>query len=209
MTPTDPVPAEPEGAMKGWEGYVNYVPEEHQSRKVRLFKKSKSANEMDDSSAKYWSLTIDRRANWTNQVMKYASTGDPLGATGLQNMKFDKLEDAKGFCERQGWSYEVEEPLTVVSQEGKKQYAQNFLNYHVRTRREKMPPNELLNTQFFHREGRKSTWVNLKHTAFGKVPSKVVSGTQWTDPHPNNHKATDWYISALEHKQELARKLGK
>ncbi|GBG24534.1 NADH dehydrogenase ubiquinone iron-sulfur protein 4, mitochondrial [Hondaea fermentalgiana] len=209
VTPAEPKQATPPGAQKGWEGYVNWVPDGHKDRKVRIYKQSKNASQMEDDMTKYWSLNLDRRENWTNQLMKYASSGDPLGATGLQTLKFDKLEDATAFCERQGWKYEVDEPLLVVDQEGEKQYAQNFLNYHVRSRREKMPPNQLMNTQFFHREGRKPAWVNLKHSNFGKMPSKTVSATHWTDPHPNNHKATDWYMRALKDKQELARKLGK
>jgi len=201
----------PPGAQENVEELVAkwLPPHVMQDRSVRIFKQPKSAMEEGDQMTWYWSVELERRAQWTNQLMEYQSAGDPFDGLGLSRLMFRSAEEAVSFCKRNGFAYEVEEPPFKESFEGKNEYATNFLNEHVRTRRERLPPKSLMRREFAHKEKHKPTWVNLQHTDFGKTASKSVSQTHWTKQHPKNHKPSDWYNHSFKHRQELARKVGK
>mmetsp|Transcript_7743 Transcript_7743/g.24729 ORF Transcript_7743/g.24729 Transcript_7743/m.24729 type:complete len:168 (-) Transcript_7743:84-587(-) len=151
----------------------------------------------------------DNKQRWANQLMGYASSGNPLGSTGIRWLKFSRLEDAVNFAERQGYNYYVDQPNPRKSFEGEKLYALNFLNAHVRARRATWPKKDVCQTQFGHPERGTTAWVNLKHSSFGLNPSRTVSATEWSDPHPNKHTAKNWYRATLKQKQENARRVGK
>ena len=157
-----------------------------------------------------WNVELDNERQWVNTLMGYQSGGDPFANTGLRNVKFDTLKDAQDFCVRQGWEFDVDRKVEKPDFDGKKGYHQNFLNYHVATRRKRLPPKKFAKMQFDHPEGGKSCWVNLKHTDYGKTESKMVSQTHWKDEdHPNNHDAESWRYDTFEKKAELAKRLGK
>uniref|UniRef100_A0A7S2W1U9 NADH dehydrogenase [ubiquinone] iron-sulfur protein 4, mitochondrial n=1 Tax=Mucochytrium quahogii TaxID=96639 RepID=A0A7S2W1U9_9STRA len=200
----------PPGASIEQEHLNNHFPEEVlKDRTVRIFQRARNVMQSGNASANLWCIESDAKPRWNNMLMNYQSSADPIGQTGPRNLWFNSAEEAKNFATKMGFKYVVANTPRIHDFKEEKNYAHNFLNYHVRTRREKGSPRKLMKEQFGHKEGGKSTWVNLKHTPFGKKESKVTTNNLWSDPHPANHEATDWYMESLKAKQELARKLGK
>ncbi len=205
----DPEPM-PEVVAKDAVRYTNSMPESVQETlNVRIYKPARNIMQNTREDTIEWALDVDNQEKWNNQCMGYASSADPVGATGIRNLRFTRLEDAKTFCEKNGYKFQVDTPNPITEHYGDKIYAANFLSFHVRNRRAKMTPKQLIKSQYAHPESGKTCWVNLKHTPHGGEASKVVSGTQWSDPHPANHGAKDWHAKGLGKEQELARKLGK
>lgn len=199
-----------EGQLADADGVLSSVPEEfRKNRTMRVYKYMKNACEDTVDGTKYWKVEPENVPTWTNQLMQWASSGDAVAGTGPRDLRFDHLEDAEGFCKRQGYKYYVEQPPLVVSTEGKKQYATNFLFYHVQERRSKLPTKQF-KEQFAHPERLKPTWVNLKHSPFGKTPAKHVSKPHWVDEdHVAHHSAKDWYSTDIKFRQEVSRKVSK
>mmetsp|Transcript_3688 Transcript_3688/g.4118 ORF Transcript_3688/g.4118 Transcript_3688/m.4118 type:complete len:264 (+) Transcript_3688:205-996(+) len=194
---------------KGATGILSHTPTEQLTRKVRIFQQSR--NPMQSATHKYkpWSVQLENRPKWKNGLMGYASGADPLGASGLAQIRFESAEQAIDFVTKQGWDYEISRKTPKPSFEGKKQYAQNFLNYHVASRRARMAPKQFAKFQYDHPERGQTCWVNLKYTNYGDKESKMVSQTHWNPAHPNNHNASTWRYDNLKKAQELSRKLGK
>ena len=63
---------------------------------------------------------------WTNPLMGWSSTSDPLSNTHM-TLEFASSEDAARFCERNGWKYEVIQPKPSEAMfDSPKKYADNF-----------------------------------------------------------------------------------
>ncbi|XP_077570676.1 NADH dehydrogenase [ubiquinone] iron-sulfur protein 4, mitochondrial [Stigmatopora nigra] len=109
---------------------VTGVPEEHvKTRKVHIFVPAKTAMQSGVNSTKKWKMDFDTRERWENPLMGWASTADPLSNMVLS---FSSKEDAIGFAEKNGWSYEITDkrgPKPRV-----KSYGANF-SWDKRTRR--------------------------------------------------------------------------
>uniref|UniRef100_A0A7S3PFH5 NADH dehydrogenase [ubiquinone] iron-sulfur protein 4, mitochondrial n=1 Tax=Aplanochytrium stocchinoi TaxID=215587 RepID=A0A7S3PFH5_9STRA len=194
---------------KGASGVTAHIPEEQLKRKVRIYQQAR--NPMSSATHKYkpWSVQLENQPKWKNGLMGYASGADPLAASGLAQIKFETADQAIAFVTKQGWDYEIARKVPKPSFEGKKQYAQNFLNYHVANRRAKMSPKQFSKFQYDHPERGQTSWVNLKFSNYGDKESKMVSQTHWNPEHPNNHNASNWRYDNLKKSQELSRKLGK
>ncbi|KAI8475235.1 MAG: ETC complex I subunit conserved region-domain-containing protein [Monoraphidium minutum] len=54
-----------------------------------------------------WNVRFNPLQKWTNPVMGWTSTGDPMEACPEAALWFYTQEQAARFCERQGWAYEV------------------------------------------------------------------------------------------------------
>eukprot|EP00045_Choanoeca_perplexa_P022337 m.9150 g.9150 ORF g.9150 m.9150 type:complete len:162 (+) comp9372_c0_seq1:20-505(+) len=78
---------------------------------------------------KQWVLTWDTQERWTNPLMGWGSTADPMSNLDL---KFDNKEDAISFCNRKGWAFYVAEPN--VKKTIRKNYGNNF-SWDKRTRK--------------------------------------------------------------------------
>lgn len=78
-----------------------------------------------------WRLDFEVVGGWTNPLMGWASTGDPVNSL---NITFKAKEDAVRFAERHGYDYWVDEPKEDIFKA--KVYADNFkysptaLRYH-------------------------------------------------------------------------------
>lgn len=68
----------------------------------------------------------DQTNRWTNPLMGWTSTNDPLSNTHM-TLEFHTAEDAMRFCERNGWKYEVAQskPNKELNASPKK-YSDNF-----------------------------------------------------------------------------------
>lgn len=203
----------PPGAVKDYEKYQNGMPSEYcEGKMFRIFRPAQDCTQNFWIGSEHWEIEVDAPTEkWVNGIMQYIGTEDPHQAGGLRSLTFASKEDAVNFCERNGIQYYTEDFPLKDSQDGKIDYAANFLSHAVRARRARFTPKKLQKVQFSQRERGKDCWVNLKHTPYGKKESKTVSMTQWSDPHPNLHSenAKAWYASDLERKKELSRKLGK
>jgi NADH dehydrogenase (ubiquinone) Fe-S protein 4 len=65
---------------------------------------------------------------WSNPLMGWSSTGDPLSNTIVE---FSELEDAIAYCEKNQWNFEVEQPQTL--RRLSKSYGTNYA-WNKRTR---------------------------------------------------------------------------
>ncbi|OQR68789.1 NADH dehydrogenase-like [Tropilaelaps mercedesae] len=105
------------------------VPEEHiKNRMVRIFVPTRNAMQSGTANTHKWQIEFENRNRWTNNLMGWTSTGDPLSN---MNTQFQTKEQAITFCEKNGWNYFVEDPAPV--RPPKKNYGQNFA-WNKRTR---------------------------------------------------------------------------
>lgn len=68
----------------------------------------------------------DQTQRWTNPLMGWTSTSDPLSNTHM-TVEFATAEDAARFCQQNGWKYEI--TASAPNKEilnGPKKYADNF-----------------------------------------------------------------------------------
>lgn len=101
---------------------VTGVPEEHiAERYVRIFRPAKNAMQSGTAGVRRWRIEFDTRERWENNLMGWASSGDPLSNMTLE---FASKEDAVAFVEKNGWDYWVEDPKERAPKV--KSYALNF-----------------------------------------------------------------------------------
>ncbi|KAK7584285.1 hypothetical protein V9T40_005248 [Parthenolecanium corni] len=108
---------------------VSGVPLEHiKERTVRVAKASKNAMQSGTENTHEWIVSFDNRQRWENDLMGWASSGDPLS-----NMKlnFPSKEQAIAYCEKYTYNYYVVDEKPVAPK--KKSYASNF-SWNKRTR---------------------------------------------------------------------------
>ncbi|XP_071964925.1 NADH dehydrogenase [ubiquinone] iron-sulfur protein 4, mitochondrial-like [Antedon mediterranea] len=109
---------------------VSGIPEEHiKTRRVRIFVPAKTATQSGTNDVHCWKLEFETRERWENPLMGWTSTGDPLSNVGLF---FDTKEQAASFAEKNGWWYEIEEPVGKKPVKPKS-YGANF-SWSKRTR---------------------------------------------------------------------------
>ncbi|XP_059177190.1 NADH dehydrogenase [ubiquinone] iron-sulfur protein 4, mitochondrial-like isoform X2 [Physella acuta] len=109
---------------------ISGVPEEHiKTRTVRIFVPARNAMQSGSYNTRRWRMEFDERERWENPLMGWISTGDPLSNT---EVNFCSKEDAIAFCEKNGWSWFVEEEKKKTKLP-KKSYGANF-SWNSRTR---------------------------------------------------------------------------
>jgi len=100
-------------------GMASGVPLETFERRARVYSPARTASQqgLGGTAGGYgggpsWRVEFDARAKWTNPLMGWTSTADPLENVGaLGSMVFYTKEEAVAFCRRQGWRVDaVEEP---------------------------------------------------------------------------------------------------
>jgi len=109
---------------------ISGVPEEHiKERYVRIFRPAKNAMQSGTHGIKRWKIEFEARQRWENNLMGWASSGDPLS-----NMLVDfaSKEEAIAFVEKNGWDYFIEEAAEKTPKV--KSYAFNFA-WNKRTRK--------------------------------------------------------------------------
>lgn len=109
---------------------VSGVPAEHViERRVRIFKPAKNAMQSGTNNIHHWEMEFDNRQRWENPLMGWTSTGDPLSNMKVQ---FKSSEEAIEHCEKNGWSWFIDE-VKEVKQFKPKNYGENF-SWNRRTR---------------------------------------------------------------------------
>ena len=98
------------------------VPEQHiKERYVRIFRPAKNAMQSGTHGVKRWKIEFETRQRWENNLMGWASSGDPLSNMLVD---FGSKEDAIAFVEKNGWDYFIEEAAEKTPKT--KSYANNF-----------------------------------------------------------------------------------
>merc|ERR1712008_179349 len=101
---------------------ISGVPEEHiKERYVRIFRPAKNAMQSGTHGVKRWKIEFETRQRWENNLMGWASSGDPLSNLLVD---FGSKEDAIAFVEKNGWDYFIEEAAEKTPKT--KSYANNF-----------------------------------------------------------------------------------
>ncbi|XP_033101261.1 NADH dehydrogenase [ubiquinone] iron-sulfur protein 4, mitochondrial-like [Anneissia japonica] len=109
---------------------VSGIPEEHiKTRRVRIFVPAPAATQSGTNDTHCWKLEFETRERWENPLMGWTSSGDPLSNIGIS---FDSKEQAISFAEKNGWWYEVDEPVPKKPVKPKS-YGANF-SWGKRTR---------------------------------------------------------------------------
>ena len=140
-------------------------PEEQRQRKVTIYKPTRSAMTSATNKTKAWVMGWDKQSMWHNTCMGWNSGSDPKSGVKL---RFDELDEAVNFAERNGWEYEILEPQQRRSFDGEKDYKYNFLFEHVCYDMDvnKEDPGRVTGGVFKH-SARKSAWQNLGYTKRG------------------------------------------
>jgi len=95
------------------------VPLETFRRRARVYSPARTAGQqglggtaLAYGGAPAWRVEFDARGKWTNPLMGWTSTADPLENVGaIGAMSFYSKEEAVAFCERQGWAVaEADDP---------------------------------------------------------------------------------------------------
>merc|ERR1712203_1327740 len=98
-------------------------------RYVRVYRPAKNAMQSGTAGVRRWRLEFETRERWENNLMGWASTGDPLSNMIVD---FATKEEAVAFVEKNGWDYWVEDPKERAPKV--KSYALNF-SWNRRTRK--------------------------------------------------------------------------
>eukprot|EP01038_Epipyxis_sp_PR26KG_P012426 gene12426-16669_t len=104
---------------------LNGMPEEHAKRTVVISQKMFKSVQSGDKFSHQWQIKWKNMERWTNPLMGWTSSADPLGNLRLS---FDTQEQAELFARKNGWKFEVESPtVTNVIPSGDNLYRYNFL----------------------------------------------------------------------------------
>eukprot|EP00631_Chrysoreinhardia_giraudii_P008538 CAMPEP_0197429326 /NCGR_PEP_ID=MMETSP1170-20131217/43561_1 /TAXON_ID=54406 /ORGANISM="Sarcinochrysis sp, Strain CCMP770" /LENGTH=242 /DNA_ID=CAMNT_0042957153 /DNA_START=12 /DNA_END=740 /DNA_ORIENTATION=- len=101
------------------------MPDIHRGRTVVIAQKTKSAMTSSIHNTKAWCLTWKTDDRWSNPLMGWTSTSDPLSN---HEIRFDTAEQAVRFAKKSGWKYELEEPFSRPYTPGQNKYSHNFLS---------------------------------------------------------------------------------
>lgn len=102
------------------------MPAEHANRKVLISQRQNKSVQSSDCFSHQWRISWQDSARWSDQLMGWTSTSDPMSNVQLD---FDNQADAIAFAERNGWKYETtkaQEAAMVPT--GTNKYAHNFLS---------------------------------------------------------------------------------
>eukprot|EP00752_Nemacystus_decipiens_P003569 g3291.t1 len=120
----EPFPENPEEALA-----LDPLPPTAAGRKVIIAQKSKPATTSGTGGGLHsWNLTFKQQERWSNPLMGWTSTADPMSNVQLS---FSTIEQAIKFCKKRGWKYEVKAPAKREAVFGKFAYSHNFLPHMV------------------------------------------------------------------------------
>lgn len=163
-------------ASKGEEGKLSGVSQHLEERKVTIYKPSRHAMQSASYKTRMWKLSWDSKPTWVNPLMGWTSSSDTTSQ--LHDLAFETLEDAVGYCERQGIAFEVEEPPEAADFKGEKDYGLNFLTDAIKVGLRKE------GERFFDHgdNAHTSAWVNLKRSKYGN--------DNWSDDSWSKYRST-------------------
>ncbi|WFD17458.1 ndufs4 NADH dehydrogenase Fe-S protein subunit [Malassezia arunalokei] len=103
---------------------VSDAPNSLHQRYVRIFQPAKPATQSGRAGTRDWRVefeVLQGSGRWESPLMGWASTADHQQSL---SMRFDSLDAAVHFCEKQGWNYLVQQPHKARIPP--KSYAANF-----------------------------------------------------------------------------------
>lgn len=111
------------------------VTEDMQGRRAIIYKATQSPMTSGVAASKHWAIRMNNVDKWDNQLMGWISSTDTL-QTPMSVNKFESVEQAVLFCERNGIAYEVQEPKvkTPIAVDAKSlgnQYSYNFVSLEL------------------------------------------------------------------------------
>lgn len=105
------------------------MPEEQAHRTVLISPRMLKTLQQGGKYAHQWQITWKNQARWSNPLMGWASSADPMSNVKLN---FDSKAAAIAFAERNGWKYEVGiDTDKKVEPAGIYLYKHNFLDKRV------------------------------------------------------------------------------
>jgi NADH dehydrogenase (ubiquinone) Fe-S protein 4 len=105
------------------------MPTEHQNRTVIISQRMNKTLSSGSAYAHQWQLTWKNQKRWSNPLMGWTSSSDPMSNVKLN---FDAQDDAVAFAKKNGWKYEVLAATSkTVVEAGTYTYAENFLPKRV------------------------------------------------------------------------------
>ena len=138
-------------------------PTNQRIRKVTIRQKAQTAMQSAPSKSYPWTIQWASQERWSNPLTGWTSTADPMSN---QQLHFDSAEDAARFASRQGWSFEVEAPISRKQVLGTKKYAFNFLAENVEN---KLKREGVKTKEFTHVGANASNWFqSLKYHGDGE-----------------------------------------
>jgi len=137
------------------------MPAEHQKRTVIIAPRELKTMQSGDKNQYQWQITWKNRQRWSNPLMGWTSTADPMSNIKLT---FDSKEDAVAYAEKNGWKMEVR-PETAVANEnvpaGTNNYSQNFLSKRVLAEIKDSRDGNKPVMNFFHSKKNTSGWFMM------------------------------------------------
>eukprot|EP00286_Rhodomonas_abbreviata_P000941 CAMPEP_0181290684 /NCGR_PEP_ID=MMETSP1101-20121128/1546_1 /TAXON_ID=46948 /ORGANISM="Rhodomonas abbreviata, Strain Caron Lab Isolate" /LENGTH=224 /DNA_ID=CAMNT_0023394987 /DNA_START=1 /DNA_END=675 /DNA_ORIENTATION=+ len=105
---------------------LSCMPEVHSNRTVLIQPRVLKSLQSGDSGAHHWTLTWKNQERWTNPLMGYTSSADPMAQVRLV---FDSREEAVAYAERNGWKHECMGDTSKTNRvPGYTHYKHNFLD---------------------------------------------------------------------------------
>jgi hypothetical protein len=153
----------------------NGFPAEHQNRTVMIAPRFDKTMQSGQGHIHQWQITWKNRERWSNPLMGWTSSADPMSNVKLT---FDSLDEATAYAKKNGWKYETREPTSDSTQAPNewKTYNHNFLPKRVEQEVKAAGPYNV--TQFNNPEYGKSNWfMPLKYHGDGEVEQHGPRGT--------------------------------
>jgi NADH dehydrogenase (ubiquinone) Fe-S protein 4 len=88
------------------------MPSEQKQRTVVIAPRELKTMQSGDGNSYQWTITWKNRQRWSNPLMGWTSTADPMSNVKLT---FDSKEDAEAYASKNGWKAEVRGMTAKVS----------------------------------------------------------------------------------------------
>lgn len=141
------------------------MPAEQASRTVIIAPRINKTLQSGGSVNHLWQITWKNEERWSNPLMGWTSTADPMSNVKLT---FDTQEEAVAFAQKNGWKYEARAPVPETTVElGTFSYSHNFLPKKVMAKVRAEGPRT---TQFRYSKSCRSNWfMPLTYAGDGEV----------------------------------------
>jgi NADH dehydrogenase (ubiquinone) Fe-S protein 4 len=103
------------------------MPEEHRRRTAVIAPRLNKTLQSGDKTGYQWQISWKNRERWTNPLMGWSSSSDPMSQVKLN---FDCQEDAIAYAQKNGFAYELRGRVADANENipvGTMTYAHNFL----------------------------------------------------------------------------------
>jgi hypothetical protein len=103
------------------------IPEEHRRRTAVIAPRLNKTLQSGDKTGYQWQISWKNRERWTNPLMGWSSSSDPMSQVKLN---FDSQDDAIAYAQKNGFAYELRGRVADANENipvGTMTYAHNFL----------------------------------------------------------------------------------